>query len=189
MNSPNHQNDRRVLVIMGSVRAGRHCPQITEWVVGIARQTDGLSFETIDLRDWHLPLDDEPVIPAQGSYNQPHTKAWSEKVAGADAVVIVTPQYNWGYPAVLKNALDHLYAEWRDKPLLIVTYGGHGGVKCAAQLRQVAEALKMKPCATMPALTISHEAIIGGRLDAGKDLLAFEASVIEAVGELKEALS
>ncbi len=52
------------------------------------------------------------------------------------AIVFVSPQYNWGYPAPLKNAIDHLYKEWAGKPAMIVTYGGHGGSKCAAQLRQ-----------------------------------------------------
>ncbi len=73
-------------------------------------------------------------------------------MSSAAAIVIVTPQYNWGYPAPLKNALDHLYQKWTGKPLVIVTYGGHGGNKCAAQLRQVAAGLHMRPVATMPGI-------------------------------------
>ncbi len=174
---------------MGSVRAGRRCPQIAAWVAEVAQQAGGLALETVDLRDWPLPPDDEPSIPAQGVYTQAHSRAWSDKVAGADGFVIVAPQYNWGYPAALKNALDHLYAEWRGKPLAIVSYGGHGGTKCAAQLRQVAEGLKMRPMPTMPALTIGHDVIAGGALDAETELAPFAASVEAAILELKAALA
>ncbi len=102
---------KHVLLIMGSVRAGRRAPAIAEWAA--ARCPASLACETIDLKDWHLPMDDEPEIPATAKYANVHTRAWSEKVAAADGIVIVTPQYNWGYPAPLKNALDHHYDEWK----------------------------------------------------------------------------
>jgi NAD(P)H-dependent FMN reductase len=174
-----------ILLIMGSTRAGRVCPKIAAWAAAIGRSSTGHVCEVVDLADWPLPMDDEPGIPAMGRYTQAHTRAWSEKVAGADAVVFVTPQYNWGYPAVLKNALDHLYKEWRDKPAAIISYGGHGGVKCAEQLRQVTGALKMRVVATAPAITLS-EAVIrhGTPLDPEKDLLAYVEPVEQAFGEL-----
>ncbi len=173
-----------VQIIVASVRAGRLCPAIAEWVAGIGRETTGLDFALLDLKDWHLPMDDERNVPAKGEpYEQAHTRAWSEKVAGTDAFVIVTPQYNWGYPASLKNAIDHLYKEWDGKPLLIVSYGGHGGGKGASQLRDVAESLKMRPVATMPALTLPKDAIGGGAtLDPA---LAFA----EDIGTMKQALA
>ena len=77
----------------------------------------------------------------------------------ADAVVLVTPQYNWGYPAALKNALDHLYREWRGKPAVIVTYGQRGGGKCAKQLRQVADGLHMRTVGVMPGLRLPRAVI------------------------------
>src|SRR5262245_13329562 len=101
---------------MGSIRANRRCPEIAQWVT--ARQPMSLRCEVVDLREWHLPMDDEPAIPATGDYANEHSRAWSRKIAGADGFVIVTPQYNWGYPGALKNALDHLYEEWRSKPLM-----------------------------------------------------------------------
>ncbi|WP_197460338.1 NADPH-dependent FMN reductase [Gluconobacter albidus] len=116
---------KRVLVIMGSVRAGRHCPAIAQWVSGVGQERTDIEIEIIDLAEWLLPMDDEPGIPALGLYEQHHSKAWGQKVAQAHG--FVTPQYNWGYPAALKNAIDHCYLEWKGKPLLIVTYGGHGG--------------------------------------------------------------
>jgi NAD(P)H-dependent FMN reductase len=152
---------RTVLVIMGSVRAERHCPTLAAWIAKIGEAETALAFELVDLADWPLPMDDEPHIPAVGPYLQPHTQRWSEKLAQADAFVFVSPQYNWGYPAALKNAIDHCYREWHGKPLLIVTYGGHGGGKCAAQLKQVAEGLHMRPVPTMPGLTLTR-AMIGG---------------------------
>jgi NAD(P)H-dependent FMN reductase len=149
-NPPGSNPRPTVLVLMGSTRAARLCPKITSWVISVAEVASDLNFERIDLGDWPLPMHDEPGIPALGRYTRDHTRAWSEKVAGADAIMFVTPQYNWGYPAALKNAIDHLYKEWVGKPVVIVTYGGHGGSKCAAQLRQVTDGLKMRTVQTMP---------------------------------------
>jgi len=173
-----------VLVIMGSIRAGRHCPKLAAWVIDIGRASTGPNYGLVDLADWPLPMDDEPGIPAQGGYAQEHARAWSRKIAGADAFVFVTPQYNWGYPAVLKNAMDHLYAEWGGKPVAIVSYGGHGGGKAAAQLRQVTEGLKMRPVATMPGVTLTHEMIKGGPVEPEKDFQPHAEAVRQALTEL-----
>lgn len=174
---------------MGSVRAGRRCAQVASWVIGIAEASSDLKFELLDLADWPLPMDDEPDIPEGGRYANQHTRAWSHKIAAADAFVFVTPQYNWGYPAPLKNAIDHLYHEWKGKPSVIVTYGGHGGSKCAAQLRQVAEAVNMRPISTMPAIRLPREVIEGGPLDPAKDFKAEEADLIRrAIRELAAEL-
>jgi len=178
-----------ILLIMGSVRAGRRCPQIAEWVLSLADKSGQLTCEIVDLKEWHLPFSDEPSIPAKGRYTNDHTRAWSAKVAGADGFVIVSPQYNWGYPAALKNALDHLYKEWNDKPLVIVTYGGHGGDKCAKQLRQVAEGLKMRPIDTMPAITVAREEIENDTPQSLEDLKPFEASVQLALAEMSALLA
>jgi len=149
----------RILVIAGSTRARRLCLQISEWVAEVGREVVAADFEIIDLKHWELPMDDEPGIPALGGYAFEHTRAWSRKVSGAHGFVIVTPQYNWGYPAPLKNALDHLYVEWAGKPVVIVTYGGHGGSKCSRQLRQVLKGLKMKPIRTRPRFTLARDRI------------------------------
>jgi NAD(P)H-dependent FMN reductase len=148
-----------VLVITGSVRAQRIGPDIANWVARIGREVLAREVEVIDLKDWPLPMDEEPGIPAVHGYVSERTKAWSEKIAGAGAVVFVTPQYNWGYPAALKNAIDHLYGEWSRKPGMIVTYGSHGGGKCAAQLRQVLEGLEMTLTAAMPGFKLSRDGI------------------------------
>ncbi len=85
----------KVLVIMGSVRAKRHCLVIAAWIAKIGQAETGLAYELVDLADWPLPMDDEPNIPATGAYVQPHTQKWSAKIAQADAFVFVSPQYNW----------------------------------------------------------------------------------------------
>ncbi len=106
-------------------------------------------------------------------------------VAEATAYIFVTPQYNWGYPAALKNALDHLYREWATKPAMIVSYGFHGGGKCAAQLREVLEGLHMRPTATMPALTLPSELKHGAPADIAFDAFTSAIpSVEQAFAEL-----
>lgn len=181
----------KVQVIIGSVRAGRLCPRIADWVTEIARaRSSGLATEIVDLADFPLPMHDEPGIPALGHYAQPHTQAWSAKVAQAQGFVFVTPQYNWGYPASLKNALDHLHREWRGKAAVVVSYGGHGGGKCAVQLRQVLEGgLKMRVATTMPALELSEQAVRHGELDPQSAFGGHVEAVAQAFGELAELLA
>jgi NAD(P)H-dependent FMN reductase len=177
---------RNVLVIMGSVRDGRRCPAIVEWA--LARRPSSLTCNVVDLREWRLPMDDEAAIPATGEYANEHTRAWSAKVAGADSIAIITPQYNWGYPAPLKNALDHLYNEWKAKPLMLVTYGGHGGGKCAQQLRTVAKGLHMKTVWTSPALVLTRAQILGASFDAERDLKRHAGQMEKAWRQLEKAL-
>ena len=121
-------------------------------------------FTILDLADVNLPMFNEPCIPHQitdpDDYGQPHTRAWSKAVSKYSAFIFVTPQYNWGYPAVLKNAIDYLCNEWNGKPAMIVSYGGQGGTKSANQLRQVLEAVKMRVVETMPALAFPSRPIM-----------------------------
>jgi NAD(P)H-dependent FMN reductase len=179
-----------VLVIMGSTRAGRVCPTIAEWIAQLGREGTDFRYEVTDLADWPLPMDDEPAIPATGRYAQLHTRAWSDKISSAGAIIFVTPQYNWGYPAVLKNAIDHLHREWRDKPAVIVTYGGHGGTKCSEQLKQVAGAVKLRLVPTTPALVLP-EAVIreGAALDPNRDFNQHLTSVQTALAEMADLLT
>jgi NAD(P)H-dependent FMN reductase len=178
------------LVIAGSVRPTRIAVQVAEWVAGIGREGGG-TFEVVDLRDWPLPMDDEPDMPQRGVYAQPHTRAWSAKIAAAPAFVFVTPQYNWGYPAALKNAIDHLYREWANKPAAIVSYGGHGGGKCGAQLLEVLNGLKLRMVATRPELPLPRALIEAntGKIDAADVFAAQVGPVRQALGELAAALA
>jgi NAD(P)H-dependent FMN reductase len=166
---------------------------VADWAVGKGRGVLDAHFEIIDLCDWKLPMDDEPGVPAAGPhiYANEHTRAWSAKASAADAVMIVTPQYNWGYPAPLKNALDHLYAEWRDMPLMIVSYGGHGGSKCARQLRQVAKCLHMRATRTTPGLVLRRELIEAndGGVKPEQDFAQHAGKVRQAFRELAAMLA
>jgi NAD(P)H-dependent FMN reductase len=181
---------KSVLLIMGSTRAGRVCPNLAAWIAQLGQAQTKFSYEIVDLADWRLPMDDEPAIPVTGRYAQAHTRAWSEKISAADAVVFVTPQYNWGYPAVLKNAIDHLYHEWRDKPAGLVTYGGHGGTKCAEQLKHVAAAVKMRLVPSAPALALPESVIReGAALDPDRDLKEHVPSIQAMFAELSVSVS
>lgn len=178
-----------VQVVIGSVRPGRIAPAVAQWLVGQVPSSEDVVFELVDLADWPLPMDGEPGVPARDGPVADMTRAWSRKVSAASAFVFVTPQYNWGYPAALKNALDHLYREWAGKAAMVVTYGFHGGGKCAAQLRQVLEGLHMRPLQTMPALTLPPAMKAGAPVEAA--LAAFGSqlpSVAIAFGELLVAL-
>jgi len=177
------------LVIAGSLRPRRIALQIAEWVAEVGRETTNAAVEVVDLKDWPLPMDDEPGVPAGGVYEFEHTRAWSRKIAEGAAFVFVTPQYNWGYPAPLKNALDHLYAEWAGKPVMIVTYGGHGGGRCAEQLLQVCQGLHMTPVATRIGLNITREQIEGnlGEIDPATQFAEHLSALRQAFSELAAA--
>jgi NAD(P)H-dependent FMN reductase len=180
----------RIYVIIGSIRLNRVGPQIAGWVLRNIPPSIGFDAELLDLNDWPLPLSDEPNIPATGIYAHEHTHAWSHKIAAADGYIFVTPQYNWGYPASLKNALDHLFKEWNGKPAMIVSYGYHGGGKAAAQLRQVLEGLRMRPINAMPAITFSHEMLTAdGQLrNPDADFSLYAENFLNAAKELASLL-
>lgn len=102
----------------------------------------------VDLQEVDLPFLDEPIMASRRRYEHAHTVRWSELVRACDGFVFVFPQYNWGYPAVLKNALDFLYHEWANKPAGLVSYGSRGGGLAATQLKQVLQGLHMRPAET-----------------------------------------
>ena len=87
----------------------------------------GTDYEIVDIADWKLPLFDEPIHPSMGKYQHDHTKAWSEKIKQADGYIFVTPEYNYGPPPSLVNALNYVYLEWNYKPAGFVSYGGVSG--------------------------------------------------------------
>lgn len=127
----------KVGIIVGSTRPGRKADAVAQWVYGIAKQRSDAAFEIVDIRDFNLPLLDEPTPPSMGKYAQPHTKAWAAKIGGFDAFVFVTPEYNHGTSGALKNAIDFLYAEWNNKAAAFVGYGSAGGVRAVESLRLV----------------------------------------------------
>ena len=113
----------RVAVITGSTRPNRHSDSVAEWVLGRAALRDDIDAELVDLTTVDLPIYDEPMPPIMGEYAHEHTRAWAATIEAFDAFVFVTPEYNRSIPAVLKNAIDFLYAEWNDKAAGFVSYG------------------------------------------------------------------
>ncbi len=174
------------IVVAGSTRPNRRSPVIAQWVADLGEQVAGVPFRVIDLRDLGLQLDDEPGIPAMHGHTRETTRAWGDMISSATGVVIVTPQYNWGYPAVLKNAIDHLYSEWQSKPVLIVTYGGHGGSQCGEQLRIVMRAIGARLTESTPGLLLAREQVIAndGRIDPARGFASHVESVKAALAEL-----
>jgi NAD(P)H-dependent FMN reductase len=127
----------KIGIIIGSTRPGRKGEHVARWVHDIATSRGDAAFEVVDIADFNLPLLDEPVPPAMGVYSQPHTKAWAAKIAEFDGFVLVTPEYNHGPSAALKNAIDYLHREWNNKSVGFVGYGGNGGARAVEILRQV----------------------------------------------------
>ncbi|MEC5384904.1 NAD(P)H-dependent oxidoreductase [Uliginosibacterium sp. H3] len=127
----------KVAIIIGSTRPGRNGEAVAKWVHGLASQRTDASYELVDLLDFNLPLLDEPVPPSMGQYSKEHTKKWAAKIAGFDAFIFVTPEYNHGTSGALKNALDFIYAEWNNKAAGFVSYGSAGGARAVEHLRLV----------------------------------------------------
>jgi NAD(P)H-dependent FMN reductase len=133
-------------IIVGSTRPGRAGAPIAQWFAARAKDHGGFDVTVVDLAELGLPLLDEPNHPRLGQYTQQHTKDWSAIVDAADAFVIVTPEYNYGYPASVKNAIDYLHREWQHKPVGFVSYGGvAAGTRAVQQLKQVVTTLRMLP--------------------------------------------
>jgi NAD(P)H-dependent FMN reductase len=136
----------KLSVIIASTRPGRAGAPIAEWFADRARAHDRFEVELVDLAELDLPFMDEPHHPMLRRYEHDHTKAWSARVDAADAFVFVTPEYNYGFTAPLKNAIDYLHAEWQYKPVGFVSYGGvAAGTRAVQMLKQVVTTLKMVP--------------------------------------------
>lgn len=162
----------RIGMIIGSTRPTRICPDIACWVHRELDDRGRLDYVLIDLAEVGLPMLDEPLRAALHAYEHEHTKAWSRRIVRCSGFVLVFPQYNWGYPGVLKNALDYLYEEWRDKPVTTVTYGTRGGARAAEQMHQVLQGLHMRPLPTRVEI-----AITGEQVDAAWQLKDVEATM------------
>jgi len=135
----------KVLVIIGSTRQGRVSDKLAKWV---AKEATNLykddQVEALDLADYPMSLFDEPISPQYNPHRQPEqeVKKWLDKVAEGDAYILVTPEYNRSYPAVLKNAIDYLDFQFARKPVALVAHGSTGGAQAVAHLRGVLAGVK-----------------------------------------------
>jgi NAD(P)H-dependent FMN reductase len=136
----------KLQIIIASTRPGRVGLPVGRWFDAQARAHGAFEVELVDLLELGLPFMDEPNHPRLAQYTHQHTKDWSAKVQAADAFVFVTPEYNYGFTAPLKNAIDYLHTEWQYKPVGFVSYGGvAGGTRAVQMLKQVVTTLKLTP--------------------------------------------
>jgi NAD(P)H-dependent FMN reductase len=135
-----------LIIIIGSTRPGRAGLPIASWFTERAKAHGAFDVSLVDLAVVDLPLFDEPDHPSLRRYRHRHTKEWSATVDAADAVVMVTAEYNHGPPAALKNAIDYLNQEWAYKPVGFVSYGGvAAGTRALVQLKEIVTTLRMVP--------------------------------------------
>src|ERR1700689_4046498 len=135
-------------ILIASTRPGRVGLPVGRWFEAHARAHGGFEIDKVDLAEIDLPFMDEPNHPRLRQYTQQHTKDWSARVEAADAFVVVMPEYNYGFNAPLKNAIDYLHVEWAYKPVGFVSYGGiSAGTRAVQMIKQVVTTLKMVPIA------------------------------------------
>ncbi len=127
----------RIAIIIGSTRPGRKGEAVAKWACEIAQKRSDAEFELVDIKDFNLPLLDEPMPPIMGQYTHDHTKRWSEKIASFDGYVFVTPEYNHATSGALKNAIDFLHGEWVNKAAGFIGYGGASGARAVENLRLI----------------------------------------------------
>jgi NAD(P)H-dependent FMN reductase len=156
-------------VIVASVRPSRIGGKVADWFIPLAEAQGGFAVERVDLRELDLPMMNEPVHPSQQKYEHEHTKRWSAIVARADAFAFVTPEYDFGPPASLINALQYLHVEWAYKPVGLVSYGGvSAGLRSANQLRIYATALNMMPLPGAVSIPFAGKLVDGERFVPGE---------------------
>src|SRR5713226_3447141 len=160
-----------ISVIVGSTRQGRFSEKPARWILEHVRQRS-VEARLLDLRDYPMPFFDEaatPATPNRAPYANEVVRRWTAQIAAADGFVFVTPEYNYGPPAVLKNALDWVYPEWNHKAAAFVSYGSVSGARAVQQLREVLIELQMAPIRSsvhIPVATLwAH--FKGGDVDAG----------------------
>ena len=197
----------KIKIILGSTRQGRFGDKPASWLYEELKKDESIDVELLDLRDYNMPYFNDSGYPSmhKGPYADPIVQRWSEKIDEADAFAIVAPEYNHGYPAVLKNAFDVIYREWNNKPVGFVSYGSAMGARVIEQLREVAIELQMAPIRNAihipfevymnaagknPPLDPSifdpiRKSPMGDRLSGFKDQLLWWARALKAAREAK----
>jgi NAD(P)H-dependent FMN reductase len=137
----------KIKIIIGSIRDGRFGERPANWINEELKKWDGIDVELLDLKDYPMPLFDSAIPPSglKMKYPDENVQKWSAKVNDGDAFIIITPEYNYGYPSSLKNAIDWLFPEWARKAVGFISYGSVGGGRAAEQLRIVALGVKLVP--------------------------------------------
>jgi NAD(P)H-dependent FMN reductase len=161
-----------ISVIVGSTRQGRFSEKPAQWILQQLKKRDGVDARLLDLRDFPMPFFDQPIppsAPGRAPYENETVKKWTAAIGASDGFVFVTSEYNYGPPAVLKNAIDWVYPEWNRKAAAFVSYGAVSGARSVQQLRETAIELQLAPIRSsvhIPVATLwAH--FQGGDVDAG----------------------
>ncbi|MEU2541657.1 NADPH-dependent FMN reductase [Streptomyces iakyrus] len=155
--------------VVASTRPGRVGRSVADWFTARAAECEQFESRVVDLRELALPFFDEPHPPALQQYTHSHTRTWSRIVEASDAFVFVTPEYNGGFPAPLKNAWDYLVVEWQHKPAAFVSYGGvSAGTRAVQMAKQVVANLRMLPIGPTVSIPFVSERLEDGAFQAGK---------------------
>lgn len=134
----------KIQIIIGSVRKGRIAIQVAKWIEQVLKDFTGTQIELVDLKQWNLPFYTGPSpLSLKRQYTDVLQQQWSHKILEADAFILISPEYNHGYSPALKNALDYLGTEWKNKPVAFVSYGSSNGSRSIEQLRSVTTQLGM----------------------------------------------
>jgi NAD(P)H-dependent FMN reductase len=172
-----------IAVIIGSTRQGRFSEKPARWIFGHVKKREGIQARLLDLRDYAMPFFDQgtpPAMPGRAPYEHEVVKRWTGEIAASDGFIIVTPEYNFGPPAVLKNAIDWVYPEWNRKAVSFVSYGSAMGARSVQQLRETAVELQMAPIRTsvhIPVATFWAQ-FQGGDVDKGLAELEKQAGTL-----------
>jgi NAD(P)H-dependent FMN reductase len=137
-----------ISVIVGSTRQGRFSEKPAQWIFRHLQKREKIEARLLDLRDFPMPFFDQaapPAMPGRAPYENEVVKRWTAEIAAADGFVFVTPEYNFGPSAVLKNAIDWVYPEWNRKAAAFVSYGSAMGARSVQQLREAAIELQIAP--------------------------------------------
>lgn len=142
----------KIAIIFGSTRVERQGEVAFRWVCQHLEQYENVTVDAIDLREVALPFYDEPKAIGElaGNFHHDVGKKWNERIAAADGFILVTPEYNHGPSAVLKNAIDYAWASWHYKPVSFVSYSGGviAGARATEQLRLIVSGVKLLPLPT-----------------------------------------
>lgn len=182
----------RIGIIVGSTREGRFADKPTEWIRKIAAARQDIDVEVVDLRDYPLPFFDESAGPAYAPSQKEEVRRWQAKIDELDGYVVIAGEYTHGPTAVLKNALDHVYNEWNNKPVAFVAYGGVGGARAVEQLRLHAVELQMAPIrAGVHILFPDYLAVVQGdkTLDEMEHLNRSASAMLDQLGWWTRALA
>lgn len=180
----------KLQIIVASTRPGRAGLPVAEWFRGLAEQHGGFELEVVDLAEVALPFLDEPEHPSERQYTKQHTRDWSASVDSADAFVFVMPEYNNGFSAPLKNAIDFLYYEWQYKPVGFVSYGNtSAGTRAVQMLKPVVSTLKMIPLTETVAIHFIGSHIEGGRFNATKAMETAAKGMLDELRRVADALA